>query len=153
MLGGGGGSSSSSSQATTSQDRRQAVDSGVAVSADSSSVAVQVLDAGAISGALDVVRLALGGAEKAVATVAESGDRMQATYSAHTRDSLRDVLGFASSAFDRSLTALDRAGQVVEGAGQSIAKAYDGAKGEGDQKTYIAMAALAVVAVVAFKGK
>lgn len=55
--GGGGGSSSSSSSSTTNNtDKRQAVgDGGLAVSADSSSVSVNVTDGGIVSRALDSV--------------------------------------------------------------------------------------------------
>ncbi len=57
IYGGGGGSSSSSSTATTTQntDKRIAVEQGIGISSDSSTVTVQALDAGIVSKALDTV--------------------------------------------------------------------------------------------------
>ncbi|MGA8787242.1 MAG: hypothetical protein WB542_18100, partial [Polaromonas sp.] len=56
-FGGGGGSSSSSSSTTTNNtDKRIAVgDGGLAVSADSSSVSVNVMDGGIVKRALDTI--------------------------------------------------------------------------------------------------
>lgn len=52
LFGGGGGSSSSTSS-TTNTDKRMALDTGVGVSSDSSTVTVNALDSGAVAGALD----------------------------------------------------------------------------------------------------
>lgn len=55
--GGGGGSSSSSSNSTTTQntDKRIAVESGIGISSDSSSITVNALDGDIVKQALDVV--------------------------------------------------------------------------------------------------
>jgi hypothetical protein len=119
--GGGGSSSSASTQTTNNVDRRLVTDAGsVGVSGDSSSVTINTLDAGAISGAIELIR---------------ASDQ-------ETTKRLNDVLGVASSVFDKA------AGQVDRGA-SLVATAYDQAKGAGDEKTILIGVAIAAVALVA----
>lgn len=60
IYGGGGGSSSSSSTATTTQntDKRIAVEQGIGISSDSSTITVEALDANIVNKALDTVATA-----------------------------------------------------------------------------------------------
>lgn len=60
LLGGGGGSNSSSSTSTTTTttDKRLALESGIGISSDQSTVMVNTLDAGIVSKALDTVSAA-----------------------------------------------------------------------------------------------
>jgi len=139
MLGGGG--SSSSNQTSTQQiDKRLVVDAGIGISSDSSTVSVNALDGGAVKESLATAGEAIS-ALSSVSSLALTGGAK----------TVADVLGFASSVFSKSFDALDRSGKIIEGGGVLVAKAYDDAKGDGTQKTYIAVAALAVVAVVAVK--
>lgn len=121
--GGGGSSSSNSDQTTTNQDNRIVADSGgVGINATSSNVAVTVSDFGAVKAAIDLV--------------GSTDERRTA--------SLKDLLG-------AGLSVLDKAATQVEKQTALVAKAYDTAKGEGDQKTILAGAAIAAVALVAVK--
>lgn len=128
--GGGGRSSSQSSQETNNVDRRLVVDNGgIGFSSDGGTYSINVLDGGAVSGAL--------------ALVDASDQRTQAT--------VNDLLGFTRDVFVSGLTVLDRAGKHVESQTALVAKAYDTAQGEGTQKNLVAAAALAAVAIVAVK--
>lgn len=130
LHGGGGSSSSSSSQQTNQIDRRQVIDAGsVGVSSDSSTVNVNVLDQGIVTRALDLV---------------QAGDQ-------ETGKSVASVLGFAKEVFASGLGVLDKAGKHVETQSALVAKAYDGAQGEGTQKNLLAVAAIASVVIVAVK--
>jgi len=123
LHGGGGSSSSASSQAQTSIDKRLVVDSGsIGVSADSSTVTINALDAGAI--------------EKAFAFATASDQE--------TGKTLNQVLGLAADVFDK-------AGRQIESQTQLVATAYDTAKGQGSEKTVLFAAGLAVVGIVAIK--
>jgi hypothetical protein len=126
----GSSSSSSTTQTTQQIDRRLVVDSGsVGVSSDTSTVNVSVLDAGAVEGALELVR---------------ASDQV-------TGKNVADVLGFAKDVFTAGLTVLDKAGRQIETQSELVAKAYDAARGEGTQKNMVTVAAVAAVAIVAVK--
>lgn len=125
-----GGSSSSSSTTTQNVDRRLVVDGGgVGFSSDGGTYTVNVLDQGAIAGALDLVK---------------SSDQA-------TQKTVNELLGFTKDIFVSGLTVLDKAGKQVEQQTELVSKAYDDARGEGTQKNLIAAAALASVAIVAIK--
>lgn len=159
MLGGGG--SSSSNQTETNQiDKRMVIESGIGISSDSSTVSVQALDGGAVSAALNANVRAFQESANVVnaATAAQdaTSERMymlsgQALTGAAA--TISDVLGVTSRVYERAFTALDKSGRVIEGAGSLVATAYDDARGDQKQRSYIAIAALAVVAVVAFGGR
>jgi hypothetical protein len=118
--GGGGSSSSSSSQQTNNVDRRLVTDGGsVGVSADSSTVSVNVLDAGAIAAAFDFAKLS----------------------DQETGKTLNSVLGLARDVFTGGRAVLEQGGNQVD-------RAYASAKGEATQKNMLMVAALAVVAIV-----
>lgn len=124
----GGSSSSSNAQTTTNVDRRIVADNGgVGVNADGSTI--YVTDHGAVNAA--------------IALVGESDERATKT--------LSEQLGFTKDIFTAGLTVLDKAGRQVESQTELLAKAYDGAKGDGTQKTIVAAAAVAAVAIVAIK--
>lgn len=121
--GGGGSSSSSSTQSTINQDRRIVADGGgVGISADSSTVTINALDAGAIERALDF---------------AKASDQ-------ETGKTLNQVLGLAAGVFDK-------AGRSVDASADRVAQAYSEARGTGTEKTVLIAAGLAVVAIVAIK--
>lgn len=120
---GGGGSSSSSSSATNNIDKRLVTgENSVGISADSSSVSVNVLDGGAIAGAFTFAREVDANAGKNLAT----------------------VLNLAGSLFEKTAGALDKSAATV-------AQAYDQAKGQGADARVLAYGAMAVVALVAVK--
>jgi len=126
LHGGGGGSSrsdSTSTQTTSNADRRIVADGGsTALSTDNSTVTINTLDAGAIQNAFKF-----------------ASDNQQ-----ETGKTLQSVLGVAADVFTKAAASVDSSAAVVS-------KAYDNAQGQGDTKTYIAAAALAVVAVVAVR--
>lgn len=129
----GGGSSSSAStsnETTTVQvDKRQAVDSGVGVSADDSNVnlSLEYTDRGAVSDAFSFAR-----------DVGEGGAAVT-----------QRVLDIADRVFADAFRTIGKTTEAVQTAGNSVATAYDTAKGAGSEKTLVTIAALAVVAVVA----
>jgi hypothetical protein len=121
--GGGGSSSSSSSQQTNNVDRRLVTDGGsVGVSADSSTVSVNVLDAGAIAAAFDFAKVS----------------------DQETGKTLNSVLGLARDVFTGGRAVLEQGGNQID-------RAYASAKGEATQKNMLMVAALAAVAIVAVK--
>lgn len=131
---GGGGSSSSSSSATSNIDKRLVTgQNSVGVSADNSTVTVQVLDGGAIAGALELARQ----------TDANSGKN------------LGTVLGFASGLYESAMKALENSAAMVRDSSATntamVATAYDQAKGQGADARVLAYGAMAVVALVAVK--
>lgn len=58
-----------------------------------------------------------------------------------------DALAYSQNVFDTGVSMLDRAREGVSEQANIVAAAYDNARGEGTQKSYIAAAALAVVAL------
>lgn len=122
LHGGGGGRTSSSSSADTSNiDRRVVADNGaIALSGDVSTI--QVLDGGAIAGALDLVK---------------ASDQ-------NTAKTVNDLLGFTKDIFTVGAKQIQQQSDLV-------AKAYDQARGEGTQKNLVVVATLAAVAFVAVK--
>lgn len=135
-LAGGGGSSSSSATTTTTQDRRQVVEQGVAVSSDSSTVNVTATDQGAVAAALEFATAA--GAGVLEADLAN-------------QDTVNRLLGIADKVFVGAFETIGKTSEAVMTAGQGVATAYEGAQGAGNEKTLLALAALAVVGIVAVK--
>lgn len=125
----GGGSSSSSATTSTSIDKRMVVDGGVGVTSDQSTVNLQLLDAGAVTGALKF----------AEQTGADASKNVQS------------VLGVGLELFKNSFGLLDKAQANVNQAGQLVATAYDDAKGQGTEKTLLTAAVVGVVAVVGLR--
>lgn len=119
-----GGSSSASTTTTTQVDKRLVVDQGVGVSSDTSTVNVEVLDAGAVLGSLDL-------ADKTVAQVLTLGGQL----------------------FGKAFESLDRGQQLVEQGAGFVAAAYEDAQGGSNRDQMIVAGALLVVAVVAVWGK
>lgn len=125
-----GGSSSSSSQSVQNVDRRLVVGEGaIGLSSDGGTYTLNVLDGGAVSGALELVK---------------ASDQA-------TAKTVSEQLGFTKEIFAAGLTVLDKAGKQVEAQTKLVANAFDTARGEGTQKNLIAAAALATVAIVAVK--
>lgn len=156
--GDGGGSSSASNTSTTTQnyDKRVAVDTGVGLSSDSSTVTVNALDANAIIEAFDFATKA--GANAALiannSTVGalETVDRNAAL----TGKAFTDSLDFARTVFSQGLNVLTIAGDQVKAQGNLIASAWDNSKGSGAEKQtlfYVAVGAVALVAVATVWGK
>lgn len=114
-------SSSSSSSSTTNIDKRIVQGDG-GFAISPDSATVNILDQGAIKSAFDFAEHI--GTENA--------------------GTLGQVLDFAKQTFNVGAANLQSASSVV-------AKAYDNAQGQGDQKTLVLYAALAVVALAAFK--
>lgn len=122
----GGGSGGNSTSNTTSIDKRMVVDGqGVGVSSDSSTV--NLLDAGAFKQAVDFA--------------AQSGTDAQKNFGL--------ALQFAGNVYNSAFSVLDSARQGVAASGDLVAKAYDNAKGQGDQKTMLLVLAGAAIALVA----
>ena len=132
VCGGGGGGSSSSSTSSTTQnyDKRVAVETGVGLSSDSSTVTVNTLDAGIVQKALDTV----------------------ATADATAGQGFNQLLTLADKLFTTGSKVLET-GQATTLAQVSAlnATAAD-AKGTIDQKTMIVLA-VAGAAVLALRGK
>lgn len=126
----GSSTSSSSSSSTQNIDKRLVTGEGsVGISADNSKVSVQVMDGGAIAGALDLARQ----------TDANAGKNLE------------QLLGFGRDLFVGSLEALDKAQQSIKDSSAIVAKAYDQAKGHGDEARILSYGVMAVVALVAVK--
>ncbi len=86
--------------------------------------------------------------DKALAAVAGAGRDSSLTFT--------QSLDFAKGVFDKGLSVLDTAGKQVEAQAGLIGKAWDNAKGAGAEKQmlmYVAVGAVALVAVVTVWGK
>ena len=178
--GGGGGSQSSSSTETTTNnyDKRVAVETGVGLSSDSSTVTVNALDAGAVTRAFDfasgtasaasliVNNAAIGALEAVDRANLSSLDFAKDTFAKafgalaasdqETGKTLAQALEFAKTVFMSGLEVLDEAGTQINSQTELIAKAWDNAKGSGTEKQtlfYVAVGAVALVAVVTVWGK
>lgn len=127
----GGSSTSTSAQTTTNTDRRVVADNGAFA-----------LSAGDVTGST-ITLTDLGAIDKAF-TFAAANDQQ-------TGKNISNTLAFAKDIFDQGLTVLDKAGQQIQQQTELVAKAYDTAQGAGDQKTILAAAGLAAVAIVAIK--
>jgi hypothetical protein len=127
------------STSTENTDKRQVVsDQGIGVSADNSSVMVNVLDGGAIAGSLALAR------------------QTDLTSAAN----FRAALGFADETYDRASNVLDKSLSLVDKTGVALTNAFDKsnalvasafseAKGEATQKNILTAVALVAVGVVA----
>lgn len=125
--GGGGGSSSSSSSSTTNNtDKRIAVgDGGLAVSADSSSVSVNVTDGGIVSRALDSVD----------------------SVNALGYEGYKKLLDTATNMFNKSEGLI---GQTQKSVADAYNQAQLTAKGTIDNRTIVVIAVAGVVGVTAW---
>ncbi len=123
----GGGSSSSNETTTQNIDKRLVVSSGIGISSDSSTLNVTALDGGAIMSAFDF---------------AAKNDALQG-------QTAQQLIGLADRVFEGAFKVLDKNADVVKTAGQTVATAYDNAKGEGDAKRLVAYGVIAAVAIVA----
>lgn len=129
----------STSTSTSNLDKRQVVsDQGIGVSADGSSVLVNVLDGGSIAGAFSLAK------------------QVDLTSSRN----FRDALGFADETYDRASNVLDKSLSLVERNGATLSNAfgnsltalqsaYSEARGEGTQKNILTAVALVAVGIVA----
>lgn len=147
--GGGGGSSSSSSNSTTTEntDKRIAVQSGMGISSDSSTINVQALDANIVGNAMDMIKAA------------------DATHGVSTTALLQtagDVFGGNAQSFMALLSVADK---LFTGAADVIAKTQDTALGQMatvntskndsqgmiDQKTMVILAVAGIGALAMLK--
>ncbi len=124
-----GGSSSANATTSNNIDKRLVVDSGLGVSADSSTLTLTTLDGGAIGRAFDF---------------AESADALQG-------QTVQQLLGLVDRVFENSFDVLDKNSEIVKTSGAMVATAYDNAKGEGDAKRLVAYGVIAAVAIVAVR--
>lgn len=125
-----GGSSSSSSSSTQNVDKRLVTgDGSVGISSDTSTVSVNVLDGGAVAGAIDLARSADANAGKNLST----------------------VLNFAGLALAKSAESIGQSAATIKESSATVATAYDQAKGQGADARVLAYGAMAVVALVAVK--
>lgn len=128
---GGGGSSSSSQQTTQNTDKRQAVESGIAISSDSSTVNVQALDGAIVQKALDTVSVADASNAQGFSQLLSLADKV--------------ISGAGSVIESTQATTL---AQVA-----ALNTASNDAKGSIDQKTMTILAVAGVAAVWAFNRK
>lgn len=130
--GGGGGGSSSSSTSTTTQnyDKRVAVETGVGLSSDSSTVNVTTLDAGIVTKALDTVAVA------------------DATNGA----GFNQLLTLADKLFTTGSKVLETTQSATLAQVQSLNTAANDQRGTVDQKTIIVLA-VAGAAALALRGR
>jgi hypothetical protein len=128
---GGGGSSSSSNQTTQNTDKRQAVDQGIAISSDSSTVNVQALDGAIVQKALDTVSVA----------------------DASNAQGFGQLLGLADKLFSGAGNALQTTQAATLAQVGALTTAQNDAKGSIDQKTMTILAVAGVAAVWAFNRK
>lgn len=131
VCGGGGGSSSSTASTTTNTDKRIAIQDGIGISSDSSTVNVTTLDAGIVNKALDTV----------------------AVTDATNSQGFSQLLTLA----DKFMTG---AGEVIKTTQATtmaqvgaLGTAQNDARGSIDQKTMIALAVAGVGAIWAFNRK
>ncbi|MRR51286.1 MAG: hypothetical protein EG825_10285 [Rhodocyclaceae bacterium] len=124
-------SSSSVATTTTNTDKRLALQSGIGISSDQSTVNVQAMDAGIVNKALDTVA-------SADATGAASFDK---------------VLTLAEKLFSTGSAVLGKTADSTLGAVAALNTAQNDAAGKVDQKTIILLGAAAVAGVVAWRHK
>lgn len=128
---GGGGSSSSSQQTTQNTDKRQAVESGIAISSDSSTVNVQALDGAIVQKALDTVSVA----------------------DASNAQGFGQLLTLADKLFSGAGQALETSQATTLAQVGALTTAQNDARGSIDQKTMTILAVAGVAAVWAFNRK
>ena len=125
-----GGSSSASTTSTENVDRRQVVDNqSVGVSSDSSTVYVTPTDLGSVRAAFEFA----------------------GKNSEDAQNNVNTILGIADRVFVSAFKTLDKTQEVTRESARGVAVAYEGARGAGNEKTMLTIAALAVVGLVAVK--
>lgn len=135
-LGGGGGSSSSSASTTTTVDKRLALQSGVGISSDSSSVTVNALDGGAIAAAAGAINSAI--------DLAKSGDSTSGK-------NYTDLLGLTGNVIDKLLGSLGEDRKLVDKSIQSYTPTTSGGTEAAQQKALLIGAGILVAGFVAIK--
>ncbi len=140
VCGGGGGSSSSTSSNTTNVDKRLALDSGVGISSDQSTVNVTTnnLDAGIVGNALDSVNNAIDAVSIADATNSQG---------------FTQLLGLADKIFQGAGTILQNTQATTLAQVGALNTAQNDNKGAIDQKTIIVLAVAGAAAAFAFSRK
>lgn len=128
---GGGGSSSSTSSTTQNTDKRIAVDTGVGISSDSSTVTVNTLDSGIVTKALDTVSAA----------------------DATNGQGFTQLLGLADKLFTGAGDSLKASQATTLAQIGALNTATNDAKGSVDQKTIIVLAVAGAAAAFAFARK
>lgn len=131
VCGGGGSSSSSTSSTTTNIDKRLALDTGVGISSDQSTVTVNTLDAGIVTKALDTVGVA----------------------DASNAQGFTSLLNLADKLFTGAGQALQTTQAATLAQVGALSTAQNDAKGSIDQKTMVIIAVAGVAAVAMLKGK
>lgn len=132
ICGGGGGSSSSSNATTTTNtDKRIAIESGIGISSDSSTVNVQALDGNIVMKALDTV--------SAADATAGTG--------------FTQLLGLADKLFTGAGEIITKTQDTTLAQVGALNQAQNDARGSIDQKTMIVLAGAAAVAFVASRKK
>ena len=131
VCGGGGGSSSSTSSTTQNYDKRIAVDTGVGLSSDSSTINVQMTDAGIANKALETVQLA----------------------DATNSDGFGKLLGLADKLFVGAGEVIKTTQGTTLAQVGALSQAQTDAKGAIDQKTIIVLAVAGAAAAFAFARK
>lgn len=127
VCGGGGGGSSSSSSTTQNFDKRLAVgDGGAGITGDNSSIAINVLDGGIVSRAMDTVDLS----------------------NAIGREGFTKLLDTASLMFNKSESLI---GQTQKSVADAYSQAQTDKAGAIDQKTIIVLAVAGAVAMFALR--
>lgn len=128
---GGGGSSSSQSSTTQNTDKRIAVEQGIGISSDSSTISVQALDAGIVGQALETVQLA----------------------DATAGDGFNRLLGLADKLFATGSKVLETGQATTLAQVGALSQAQTDAKGNINQNTMVILAIAGVAAAYALKGK
>ncbi len=118
VCGGGGGSSSSTQSTTTNTDKRIAIQDGIGISSDSSTVNVTSLDAGIVTKALDTVSVA----------------------DASNSQGFSQLLGLADKLFTGAGQTLQTAQSATLAQVGALNQAQNDARGTIDQKTIIILA-------------
>lgn len=131
VCGGGGGSSSSTASTTTNTDKRIAIQDGIGISSDTSTVNVQTLDAGIVNKALDTV------------SVADASNAQGFTQLLSLADKFMQGAG-------EIITTTQATTMAQVGA---LSTAQNDSRGTIDQKTMIALAVAGVGAIWAFNRK
>lgn len=131
LCGGGGGSSSSTASTTTNVDKRLALEQGIAISSDQSTVNVQALDAGIVEKALDTVSIADASNAQGFNSLLSLADKF--------------ITGAGDVIKTTQATTLAQVG--------ALGTAQNDARGTIDQKTMIVLAVAGVGALWAFNRK
>lgn len=131
VCGGGGGSSSSTSSTTTNIDKRLALESGVGISSDQSTVTVNTLDAGIVDKALQTVQLA----------------------DATSGQGFSQLLALTDKLFTGAGQALQTTQATTLAQVGALNQAQNDARGAVDQKTIIVLAVAGAAAAFAFSRK